>query len=154
MKKLYSTLMFIALFICVAAAEERSCSGCDAGKLMLQCDYYVVKREDLSKTDFCREYADAVDSDGAHAKAARYYLLGREPQKALRAALQAIDEGQIYAAQYAAEASLIFDELKAAKLYMKMLKEKSVDLKGMKKDLELLGKIYPDTDFGTLLPDG
>ncbi len=151
MKKLRSSLIFIALFVCAAAAEESGCSGCGAGKLMLQCDYYVVKNGDLDKTDLCREYADAVDNDGAHAKAARYYLLGREPQKALRAALRAIEEGQTYAAQYAAEASLIFNEFKAAGKYMSMLKKSGIEPWSLEKDLLALKKIYPDTDFDTLM---
>ncbi len=151
MRKIYGTLLLIFAGGAALFAQEPECSGCDAGKLMLQCDYYVVKKEDLSKTDFCRKYADAVDNDGAHAKASWYYLLGGKPEEALRSALEAIDEGQIYAAQYAAEASLIFDEFKAAKMYMKMLREKRVDLPSLKKDLELLKKIYPDTNFDPLM---
>ncbi|BBG66351.1 hypothetical protein NNO_1648 [Hydrogenimonas sp.] len=151
MKKLNAIICFMMMQVSVLSAGEPNCSGCDTAKLMLQCEYYVKIKGDLSKKSFCEEYADAVDNDGSHAKAAWYYLLGGKPDRALPAAKLAIDEGQIYAAEYAAEASLFFNEYKAAKTYIKMLRKSGMEPQNFRKNLELLKKIYPDTDFDLLL---
>ncbi len=138
------------LFFTALYGAEHECSGCGTSKLMVQCDYYVVRRGDLSKSGFCENYAKALDAPGTHAKAAWYYLLGQKPQMAQRSAIAAIEEGQIYAAEYAAEASVIFHEYKAAKKYMKMLPKDFLKSAGFKKDLEILGNIYPDVDFSRI----
>ncbi len=143
---------FFVAAVCASTiyAAEHECSGCDLNRLMLQCDYYVKLKGDPSKSGFCEKYAEALDNPGTHAKAAWYYLLGLKPQKAQRSAIAAIEEGQTYAAEYAAEASLIFNEYEAAKKYMKMLPKDFSKGAEFKKDIEILKLLYPDTDFSAI----
>ena len=147
MRNFFVASVFAAVAAWGVDASPQACSGCSAGKLMLQCDYYVKQRGDVSKSGFCEQYADAIDSDGTHAKAAWYYLLGQKPEKAQRSAIAALEEGQTYAAEYAAEASVIFREYEAARKYMKMLPKDFSKKEHFRKNIELLSRIYPTADF-------
>ena len=134
----------------VYAQTDPSCRGCASGKLMLQCDYYLVKEGKMDKRSACEEYAKIVDVDGASAKAAWYYLLAGKPEKAYDAARRAIDLGQVYANEYMAYALLIqgkdADAKKAMQLFHSAVKENSF----FKTDMKILHKLYPKVDFGIL----
>ncbi len=146
----YGTIVAALMLSLPLFAADASCKGCGAGKLMLQCDYYVARQGDLSKRHFCEEYAQIVDVDGASAKAAWYYLLGGKPEKALDAAMRAYDQGQTFAAGYVAQALSVLGRGEEAKRYIepfrKVVKERSY----FTKEVNTLKKLYPDADFSTI----
>ncbi|WP_456451449.1 hypothetical protein [Hydrogenimonas sp.] len=129
---------------------EPSCKGCGAGKLMLQCDYYVARKGDLAKRHFCAEYAKIVDIDGASAKAAWYWLLAGEPDKAFDAALRAMKVGHDFAAGYAAQALVALGNAEEAKRYMARFRRTVKERGYFKKEVSTLSKLYPDKDFSCL----
>jgi hypothetical protein len=148
--KRYGTIAAVLTLSLSAFAADASCKGCGAGKLMLQCDYYVARQGDLSKRHFCGEYARIVDVDGASAKAAWYYLLGGEPQKALDAALRAFDQGQTFAAGYVAQALAVLGRGDEAKNYMERFREVVEERDYFDKEVETLQRVYPNADFSSL----
>ncbi|NPA28950.1 MAG: hypothetical protein GXO33_02055 [Epsilonproteobacteria bacterium] len=133
--------------LCLSAVAlwgaSQGCKGCSAGKLMLQCDYYVARQGDLGRRDFCREYAKVVDIDGASAKAAWYYLLAGDADKAYDAARRATAIGQHYAAGYAAMALALKGERDEARRQMK----KALEVLGRSdyfgRELTVLSRLYP-----------
>lgn len=149
------TFVTIAIFLCVGtisgwSLEKRGCHGCSAGKLMLQCDYYVARKGDLSHRDDCAAYAEAVDVDGASAKAAWYYLLAGRPHQALDAARRALAVGQTFAAGYAAQAEMVLGYPRRALHFMAQFHEKVKDDTYFKKELITLRRLYPTVDFDRL----
>ena len=151
MKKLILVplLMSIASF---GAERAPACRGCASGKLMLQCDYYVVKQGDRSKRSSCEEYARIVDVDGASAKAAWYYLLAGSVDQALDAANRAVDIGQAFANEYAAYALLILHREQEAIAAMQRFHEAVHEKSFVQRDVETLKTFYPDVDFTKLEP--
>jgi tetratricopeptide (TPR) repeat protein len=133
-----------------AMASTSNCRGCASGKLMLQCDYYVVKQGDMTKRSTCEEYAGIVDVDGASAKAAWYYLLAGNVDKALDAAERAIGIGHAFANEYAAYALLIQGKEREAAAAMKCFREAVHEKSFVKRDIETLKKFYPSIDFSKL----
>ena len=125
--------------------------GCGKScKSMIQCDYYVAKKGDASKQKICADYAENSDIDGAHATAAWFYLLGGKPEKARLSALQALKQGQSYAAGYLVEALVILGRTEEAKKYKKIF-ERSVKKRDyFKKEIEMLERLYPRADFSAL----
>ena len=91
------------------------CSKCELNRAEMRCNYYVAKEGDVSKASFCKEYAEYLDSTKVYGKAAWYYLLGLEPQKALEAAKKAVEMGEGYAWEYMGDAYLILGDKAAAK---------------------------------------
>ena len=150
MKTLLSLLAVFALLL-EASASDVSCKGCGAGKLMLQCDYYVARQGDLTKQDVCIEYAKIVDIDGASAKAAWYYLLGGKPDKAFDAAMKALNQGQTYAAGYVAQSLVALGNREEAENYLKKFQDAVQQRDYFVKEVETLRKIYPNADFSVLL---
>jgi len=132
------------------AEVDPSCRGCASGKLMLQCDYYVVKQGKMEMRSACEKYAEIVDVDGASAKAAWYYLLAGKPDKAQSAAKRAVDLGQVYANEYLAYALLVKGGEDEAKAVMKKFRNGVEQRSFVKRDIEALAKLYPDVDFGKL----
>ncbi len=132
------------------AEIDPSCRGCGSGKLMLQCDYYVVKQGRMEMRSACEEYAKIVDVDGASAKAAWYYLLAGKPDKAQSAAKRAVDLGQVFANEYLAYALLVKGREDEAKAVMKKFRNGVEQRSFVKRDIEALAKLYPDVDFGKL----
>ncbi|WP_456429267.1 hypothetical protein [Nitratifractor sp.] len=128
-----------------------SCRGCAAGKLMVQCDIYVLRQGDLTKRNYCEEYAKIVDLDGASAKAAWYYLLAGKPEQALNAAQRALRIGQDFAGEYAAYALLLLGRKQEAREAMKRFSRKAAG-SYWKKDEAILRKLYPKLDFSRLHP--
>ncbi len=134
-----------ALFLSAVAlwGASQGCKGCSAGKLMLQCDYYVAQKGDLARRDFCREYAKVVDIDGASAKAAWYYLLAGDADKAYDSARRATAIGQRYAAGYAAMALALKGELDKARRQMKKALEALGRSDYFERELKVLSRLYP-----------
>ena len=148
----YTVFMpFIFLSLFLHAADETSCKGCAAGKLMLQCDYYVAKKGIMEKKHFCEAYAKIVDIDGAYAKAAWYYLLGENPAKALESAKRAISQGQVYANEYAAYALIILSKTDEAVSAMHRFRENIKEHGFVKRDISALQKVYPSVPFEKLM---
>lgn len=145
-------LAILALSAIILPASENiaQCRGCAAGKLMLRCDYYFVKQGKAESRSACLDYAKVVDLDGANAKAAWYYLLGGEPEKAEKSSRRAVELGQVFANEYLAYALLILGKENAAKDAMKRFSE-GVKHNGFAiRDRKILEKIYPDLDFRAL----
>ncbi|WP_042203758.1 hypothetical protein [Nitratifractor salsuginis] len=112
------------------------------------CDYHVGKLHNRSYQPSCLDYARYVDIDGAHAKAAWYYLLGNRPDMALRAARKALGEGQSYAAEYAWFALVIEGKAEeTAKLMKHHLPTIRAIGKGFTRDLDLMKTLYPKVGF-------
>ena len=115
------------------------------------CDYHVAKRHDRSYQKSCLDYAHYVDIDGAHAKAAWYYLLGGQAEQALKAARKALAQGQNYAAEYAWLALMIQGERQEAGRVMKRYRS-TLDAmaKAFDQDLTLIKVLYPHIKFPVL----
>jgi len=146
----YGLLVMAGVMATSLFGADASCRGCGAGKLMLQCDYYVVRRGETDKRHFCVEYAQIVDVDGASAKAAWYYLLGGAPEKALDAAKRALDQGQTFAAGYVAEALSALGKSEEAKSYAERFRKVVKKREYFVKEVETLKKLYPDADFSAI----
>ena len=147
------SVSILMMFSAMQAADLNvSCRSCAAGKLMLQCDFYVAKEGKLEKQPLCEEYAKFVDIDGASAKAAWYYLLAGKPGKALDAAERALKIGQNYAYEYAAYALLLVGRKEEAQKAMKAFISKVGGDDYLQRDLDTLKRIYPEVDFRGLLP--
>ena len=144
--------MFFLLATVTAWSADVSCKGCAAGKLMLQCDYYVARGGDLSKRHYCEAYAKVVNLDGASAKAAWYYLLAGRPDAAYDAAKRAMDTGQHFAALYAALAEAMAGRKEAAAQLYKRFIEWVPDHGYARDRIATLAKLYPDADFSPLGP--
>ncbi len=148
----------IALFLGMAllplmAAEKPGCSGCDAGKERVRCEYHVLKKGDLTQRFHCEVYARSIDVDGARGKAAWYFLLAGSPEKALEAANLAVDQGHTYALEYAAAAAMVLERKREAKAYMRRLGNLPFDRERLLRDFERLERLYPGVSFvSTLLP--
>ncbi|WP_281951621.1 hypothetical protein [Nitrosophilus kaiyonis] len=110
MKKLL--LFILPLFI---FASDKVCTKCNLNKAQMKCNYYVAKKGDTSKVNECKFYADYLNSTKVYGKAAWYYLLSKEPTKALEAAKKAVEMGENYAYEYMAEAQLLLKKPKEAK---------------------------------------
>jgi len=146
-------LIFLPLLlgaVSLSAEVDPSCRGCASGKLMLQCDYYVVKQGKMEMRSACEEYAKIVDVDGASAKAAWYYLLAGKVDKALDAAERAIKIGHVYANEYLAYALLVRGKENEAKSAMEKFRSGVQQNSFVKRDIEALTKLYPGVDFGKL----
>jgi len=141
--------VFLPLML-VAQSGGPSCKGCAAGKLMLQCDYYVVRQGDVGKRHFCADYAKIVDIDGASAKAAWYWLLAGEPEKAFDAALRAYNQGQTFAAGYAAQALAVMGNADEAKKFLNKFLSAVRDRSYFEKEVATLEKLYPAKDLKIL----
>ncbi len=68
--------MILITFVLLANLEavKIKCSSCTIGKDMVKCDYYVVRKHDLTKQKNCLAYANSIDNSGMSAKASWYYL--------------------------------------------------------------------------------
>ena len=124
--------------------------GCSACKLLLSCEYYVARKHDLSRRNLCEEYAKNVDIDGSRAKAAWYWLLAGKPQKARASAKRAMEQGQSFAAAYAAMASAILGETGEALEEWKKFRESVPQREYVRKELETVKALYPKVDFSGL----
>jgi hypothetical protein len=115
------------------------------------CDYHVAKCHDRSYQASCLDYAHYVDIDGAHAKAAWYYLLGGQPERALKAARKALAQGQSYAAEYAWLALMIQGKRQEADRVMKRYRPTLYAMpKAFDQDLMLTKILYPQIKFPVL----
>ena len=132
------------------AEVDPSCRGCASGKLMLQCDHYVVKQGKMEMRSACEKYAEIVNVDGASAKAAWYYLLADKVDKARDAAKRAIELGQVYANEYMAYALLIQGREEEAKRAMQLFRKGVKQNSFFRTDIKTLQKFYPKVDFGVL----
>jgi len=132
------------------AGVDPSCRGCASGKLMLQCDHYVVKQGKMEMRSACEKYAEIVDVDGASAKAAWYYLLAGKVGKAHDAAKRAIELGQVFANEYMAYALLIQGKEKEAEEAMQLFRKGVAQHSFFKTDIASLQQFYPNVDFSIL----
>ncbi len=135
--------MFLAFF---TTSSVYGC-GCGAGKDMLKCDYYVKRAGNMAYQSSCESYAKVVDTNGSYGKAAWYYLLASKPQKALESAKKALEQGHMFAAEYAAFAAKILNEDQEAKNYFMRFHSIVPNHEYVKNDIEVLKKIYKKVDF-------
>ena len=144
MRKLFP--VFLLLFVSASSAEIRvACSGCSIGKEKLQCDYYVAQRGDKSRQKECRIYAEYVDIDGAYPKAAWYYLLAGDPEKALEAARKGLEQGQEYGREYLAIALWISGKKEEAKRELATFRQRVAEHGYLGRDLEQVARLYPES---------
>ena len=134
----------------LALPDAMAGCGCGKGKSMLQCDYYVARLGDKSRQGVCEAYAKVVDTDGAFAQAAWYYLLAGQPEKARRAARRALKQGQTYAAGYLAEALVVLGKSEEARRYRDIFEKTVPKHAYFAKEIGILKKLYPDIDFSAL----
>ena len=151
LSRCFAFLAVGALTLWGAGHEEHgTAKGCSACKLVLSCDYYVARNHDLSKRYLCEAYAQNVDIDGSRAKAAWYWLLAGEPAKALASAKRAMEQGQSFAAAYAAMASAILGKTDEAAEEWKKFRESVAQREYVRKELETVEALYPKVDFSGL----
>lgn len=139
MKKIVFVILPIFLF------AQNSCDKCYLNKAQIKCDYYVAKNADLSKIDFCKEYASYLREAKAYSKSAWYYLLSKEPKLAIESAKKAIALGQDYALEYLADAYLIEGNRQKAKKYYSRLKKSSSKIDSIvEKNFSILDRLYKE----------
>ncbi len=136
-------LIFCFGFLSLHAAQA-NCSSCAIGKDMVKCDYYVVRKHNLKYQSNCLAYAKSIDTDGMHAKAAWYYLLGGDKESAKRCSKKALDMGQHYAAEYKGLVDIVENNIEGAKKELSFFKHKVKNADYVKKDIEALKYIYKD----------
>ena len=117
----------------------------------MRCDYYVVKKGELSKRCFCADYAARADQDGAAGRAAWYWLLSGEPKKALRSVKNALVAHHDYAAEYGAFAAIVLHDRKTARKYWQRFKKSVVNWQYALEDKRVVEKLYPTADFSGLV---
>lgn len=141
MKKL---ALILPLFL---LAADKVCTKCALNRAQMKCEYYVGLKGDVSEAKECRNYADYLKSTKVYGKAAWYYLLAKEPAKALEAAKRAVKMGENYAYEYMAEAQLVLQKPKEAKRSFALF-EKSVGNSDFftSKHFATLKKIYKNFD--------
>ena len=115
------------------------CTKCSLNKSQMKCEFYVAKKGDLSKIDECKLYADYLFDTKVYGKAAWYYLLAKEPKRAIEAGKEALKMGEDYANEYLSAAYLILHDSAKAKKHYKKLSTHYFS----KRDFAILQKIYP-----------
>ena len=142
MKKLFLIILPLFLF-----AQTKVCTKCNLNKAEMKCNYYVLKKGDLSKKGECKFYADYLNKTKVYGKAAWYYLLSSEPEKAIKAAKEAVKMNENYAYEYIADAYFILGKKKEAKEYYKKFKENVGNTEFfIKRNFDILKKIYKEFD--------
>ena len=141
-------LVFCLGFLNLQAVQV-SCSSCTIGKDMVKCDYYVVRKHNLKYQSNCLAYAKSIDTDGMHAKAAWYYLLGGDKDSAKRCSKKALDMGHHYAAEYKGLVDIAENNIEDAKKELRFFRNKVKNIEYVKKDIEALKYIYKDFDEKT-----
>jgi tetratricopeptide (TPR) repeat protein len=145
------TVVWVSVVLWGLGLGAQPVKGCGCGaKLLLQCDYYVLRKGDLSKREACEKYAESVDIDGASAKAAWYYLAAGKPEKALKAARKAISVGHRFAEGYAAQALAIMGDKPGAEAAFARFRQAVPDHGYFADEVAVLRRLYPDADFSTL----
>jgi tetratricopeptide (TPR) repeat protein len=151
MRKIVGILLLLSAWS--AGAEfKTSCTGCSMGKEKLQCDYYVAERGDKSRQEQCRIYAEYVNIDGAYPKAAWYYLLAGDVEKALETARKGVTQGQEYGGEYLAMALWIRGEREEAKKVLQRFFSAVPEHDYFDRDLKTLRALYPGKDLRKLRP--
>jgi len=137
--------IFIAILPLLLLASSKVCTKCNLNKAEMQCNYYVAKKGDVSKKEHCKDYADYLNDTKVYGKAAWYYLLSLEPQKAVKAAKEAVKMNENYAYEYIADGYLIKGDKQKAKEYYKKFKENvgNVDF-FIDRNFKVLDKIYKE----------
>ena len=115
------------------------CTKCSLNKAQMKCEFYVAKKGDLSKIGECKLYADYLFDTKVYGKAAWYYLLAKEPKRAIEAGKEALKMGEDYAHEYLSAAYLILHDSAKAKEHYKKLSTHYFS----KRDFAILQKIYP-----------
>ncbi len=136
MKKLL--IAILPLFLLAAT----SCTKCSLNKAQMKCEYYVAKKGDLSRVGECKQYADYLYDTKVYGKAAWYYLLAKDPKRAIDAGKKALKMGEDYANEYLSAAYLILGDNTKAKKHYKRLTTHFFS----SKDFAILQKIYPTFD--------
>ncbi len=137
-------LIFLPLLL---FGGEVKCNKCELNKNQMKCEYYVAKKGDISKSSFCKTYADYLYKTKVYGKAAWYYLLSKEPKKALDSSKKAILMGENFAYEFLADSYLILGDLKKAKANYGKFKNSVSNAKFFtKKSFEVLSRIYKDFD--------
>jgi hypothetical protein len=145
--------ILLLLSVWSAGAEfKAACTGCSIGKEKLQCDYYVAQRGDKSRQEQCRIYAEYVDIDGAYPKAAWYYLLAGDVERARKAARKGVEQGQEYGREYLAMALWLLGEKDEAKRVLKLFFSNVPQHDYFERDRKTLQPLYPGRDLKKLQP--
>ncbi len=141
--------MLILLFVGVISLEAVTCGCAIASKDMVRCDYYVKGKLDLTHQKNCIAYADAT-YEPLPGKAAWYYLLGGDVNKAKESAKKALKLKQQFALEYLAIAFAIEGDYQSANNALKEFKKIVKNSDYIKKDLEDIKKIYKNLDISKL----
>ena len=119
------------------------CTKCSLNKSQMKCEFYVAKKGDLSKIDECKLYADYLFDTKVYGKAAWYYLLAKEPKRAIEAGKEALKMGEDYANEYIGAAYLIMNDKQKAKKYLQKFQQNIGDSRFFtSNDFAILGRIY------------
>ncbi len=122
-------------------------SKCLLNKSEMKCNYYVALKGDLKKRDFCKKYADYLFKTKVYGRASWYYLLSKEPKKAIKSAQEAIKMGENYAYEYLADSYLIEGDFNKAKENYEKFRKSVKDTKFFTdKNFKVLNRLYKNFD--------
>jgi hypothetical protein len=138
-------LKILIISFSVLVANLYACN-CKVEGEKIRCDYYVVKKHDLSRQKHCIKYAETIDKDNMPAKASWYYLLGGDTKKAKESANKALKIGQYFVSEYLSFVSLLEKNDKEAQKYFNELKKSVKDTEYVKRDIITMKNLYDSFD--------
>ena len=131
-------VMKIVLLILPLFLLGAPCSKCELNRAEMKCNYYVAKKGDRAHAKECLDYAEYLDSTKVYGKAAWYYLLALKPQKAVKAAKEALEFGETYAKEYLVYGYWLLGKKKEAKAALERFQASDLT----KRNKEIIERLY------------
>jgi len=139
-----SLSLIVLLFTSASALDVLKCDKCSISKEYIKCTVYVEKKGDKSKQESCRLYAESLYAGNSEARAAWYFLLSGDFDKAIEAGKKGLEVKEYYVSEHIAEAYILKGDEKNAKKYIKILQEHISGSIFLNKHVKVLSRLYPD----------
>ena len=139
-----SFLLGAVLFTSASALDVLKCDNCSISKEYIKCSIYVETRGDKSKQESCQIYAESLYMANSEARAAWFFLLSGDFDKAIKAGEKGLAVKEFYVAEQIAEAYLLKGDEENAKKYIKILQEHIHGSIFVTKNIKVLARLYPD----------
>ncbi len=137
---------FLSLLILnsAVALDVSKCDKCAASKEYIKCSVYVEKKGDKSRQESCRIYAESLYASHSEARAAWYFLLSGDFDKAIEAGEKGLLVKEYYVSEYVAMAYLLKGDKENAKRYSEILKKYIHGNLFLEQHIAVLSRLYPD----------